>query len=127
MIKFYKNRGSAMEKYSFKDYDVDGLTFLMSNRKEVVKSYQKLISTLGEHLDDKTRILITLALQVTTQQPEAVKIVIPKALKAGASSDEIIDSVILTTPIVGLTGIIKLLPKVLDELKKHQDMTKEGS
>ncbi|MDK2976169.1 MAG: hypothetical protein PWP06_644 [Candidatus Marinimicrobia bacterium] len=116
-----------MERYSFKDYDVDGLTFLMSNRKEVVKSYQKLLSTLGEHLDDKTRILITLALQVTTQQPEAVKIVIPKALKAGASSDEIIDSVILTTPIVGLTGIIKLLPKVLDELKKHQDMTKEGS
>lgn len=111
-----------MDNYRFKDYDNDGLTFLLSHRKEVVKNYQNLLNKLGTHLDDKTRELIVLALQVTTRQPEAVNILIPKAIKAGATSDEIIDAVILAIPIVGLTGVLKLMPIILDELSKYQDM-----
>jgi len=104
--------------YKFNDYDLDGLTYLMSERKDVVKSYQNLLSKLGTHLDDKTRELIVLSLQITTHEPEAVKILIPKLMKYGASPDEIVDAVLLTIPNVGLTTIIKLLPKVLAEIKK---------
>jgi alkylhydroperoxidase/carboxymuconolactone decarboxylase family protein YurZ len=113
-----------LENYRFKDYENDGLTFLMSSRKDVVKSYQNMLNKLGTHLEDKTRELIVLALQVTTQQPEAINILIPKALKAGASPDEIIDAVTLAIPNVGLTGVLKLLPIILDELRKYDEMVK---
>ena len=96
----------------------------MSNRKDIVKSYQNLLSNLGTRLDDKTRELIVLALQVTTHEPEAVKILIPKLLKTGATPDEIIDAVLLTVPNVGLTTCIKLLPKILSEIQKYEEMTK---
>ena len=111
-----------MVAYKFNDFDLDGLTYLMSERKDVVKSYQNLLNNLTTHLDDKTRELIVLSLQITTHEPEAVKILIPKLLKYGATPDEIVDAVLLTIPLVGLTTIIKLLPKILLEVKKYNEM-----
>ncbi len=112
-----------MPDYKFNDYDLDGLTYLLSERKDVVKSYQNLLSNLTVTLDDKTRELIVLSLQITTHEPEAVKILIPKLLKIGATPDEIVDAVLLTIPNVGLTTVIKLLPKVLSEIRKYGEMT----
>ena len=106
-----------MENFKWEDLDKDGLTFLMENRKEVVKNYQKMVSTLGKGLDEKTRQLIMLAIQVNSPSPDAIKIIIPKALKAGATRDEIIDTIILTIPIVGLSTVLKMLPFVLKELE----------
>lgn len=106
-----------MENFKWEDLDKDGLTFLMENRKEVVKNYQKMVSSLGKSLDEKTRQLIMLAIQVNSPSPDAIKIIIPKALKAGATRDEIIDTIILTIPIVGLSTVLKMLPFVLKELE----------
>lgn len=105
-----------MENFKWEDLDKDGLTFLMKNRKEVLSSYQKMVSNLGTCLDEKTRQLIMLAIQVNSPSPDAIKIIIPKAVKAGATHDEIIDSLILTIPVVGLSTVLKMMPFVLKEL-----------
>ncbi|MBO8129964.1 MAG: carboxymuconolactone decarboxylase family protein [Candidatus Marinimicrobia bacterium] len=113
------------ENFEWEDLDKDGLTFLMENRKEVVKNYQKMVLSLGKSLDDKTRQLIMLAIQVNSPSPEAIKIIIPKALKAGATRDEIIDTIILTIPIVGLSTVLKMLPFVLKELESMEKIYNE--
>ena len=114
------------EDFKWDDLDKDGLTFVMEHRKEVFKNYQKLVSSLGSNLDEKTRELIMLAIQMNSPSPEAIKIIIPKAIRAGATKDEIIDAIILTIPIVGLSTVIKMLPFVLKEVsafgKAYEDV-----
>lgn len=107
------------EEFKWEDLDHDGLTFLMENRKEVVKSYQKMVGKLGANLDEKTRALIMLAIQVNSPSPDAIKIILPKAVRAGATKDEIIDTLILTIPVVGLSTVLKMLPFVLKELEEY--------
>ena len=110
-----------MENFKWEDLDKDGLTFIMKHRKDVFRNYQKMVSTLGTHLDEKTRELIMLAIQVNSPSPDAIKIIIPKAVKAGAKRDEIIDTLILTIPVVGLSTVLKMLPFVLKELEPLED------
>lgn len=112
----------VIENFKWEDLDKDGLTFLLENRKEVFKSYQRMVNTLGSHLDEKTRQLIMLAIQVNSPSPDAIKIIIPKAVRAGATPDEIIDTLILTIPIVGLSTVLKMLPFVLKELDNQKEL-----
>ncbi|HMA63337.1 MAG TPA: carboxymuconolactone decarboxylase family protein [bacterium] len=107
------------EEFKWEDLDKDGLTYLMEERKEVFKDYQKLINGLGDHLDEKTRQLINLAIQINSPSPEAIKIIIPKAIRAGATKDEIIDTLIMTIPVVGLSTVLKMLTLVLKELSNY--------
>jgi len=109
------------DDFKWEDLDKDGLTFLMENRKEVLKNYQKMVGSLGNHLDEKTRQLIMLAIQINSPSPEAIKILIPKVIRAGATRDEIIDALILTMPVVGLSTVLRMLPFILKELEAHAE------
>ena len=109
------------DNFKWEDLDQDGLTFMMENRKEVLKNYQKMVSTLGDHLDEKTRQLIMLAIQINSPSPDAIKIIIPKAIRAGATRDEIIDTLILTIPVVGLSTVLKMMPFILKEIASHAE------
>ncbi len=111
----------VVDNFKWDDLDKDGMTYLMENRKEVFRSYQKMMGTLGTHLDEKTRQLIMLAIQVNSPSPEAIKIIIPKIIRAGATRDEIIDTLILTIPVVGLSTVLKMLPQVLKELESLEE------
>lgn len=119
------------DNFKWEDLDKDGLTYLLENRKEVFKSYQRMVNTLGHNLDEKTRQLIMLAIQVNSPTPDAIKIIIPKAVRAGATRDEIIDTLILTIPVVGLSTVLKMLPFVLKELENleeaYQELRKDNS
>jgi alkylhydroperoxidase/carboxymuconolactone decarboxylase family protein YurZ len=110
------------DNFKWEDLDKDGLTFLMENRKEVLKNYQKMVGSLGGHLEEKVRQLIMLAIQVNSPSPEAIKIILPKAIRAGATRDEIIDTLILTIPVVGLSTVLKMLPFILKELEALADV-----
>lgn len=114
-----------MENFKWEDLDKDGLTFLMEERKDVFRSYQKMVANLGTHLDEKIRQLIMLAIQVNSPSPDAIKIIIPKAVKAGATRNEIIDTLILTIPVVGLSTVLKMLPFVLKELESIEGAYKD--
>lgn len=114
-----------MENFKWEDLDKDGLTFLMEERKDVFRSYQKMVANLGTYLDEKIRQLIMLAIQVNSPSPDAIKIIIPKAVKAGATRNEIIDTLILTIPVVGLSTVLKMLPFVLKELESIEGAYKD--
>lgn len=104
------------EQYDFKNLEPDGLTFMLTHRKEVMVSYMKMVGSLGNHLDEKTRQLIILALQMTSPSPQTIKVIVPKALKAGATPDEILDAMILSVPSVGISTVLRILPDVLTAL-----------
>ena len=106
------------EQYDFKDLEPDGLTFMLTHRKEVMVSYMKMVGSLGEHLDEKTKQLIQLALQMTSPSPQTIKVIVPKALRAGATREEILDAVILSVPSVGISMVLKILPDVLTALEE---------
>lgn len=104
------------ENYDFKNLEPDGMTFMLTHRKEVMVAYMKMVGSLGEHLDEKTKQLIVLALQMTSPSPQAIKVIVPKALRAGATRDEILDAMILSVPSVGISTILRILPDVLTAL-----------
>ena len=107
------------DDFKWEDLDKDGLTFMMEYRKEDFKNYQKLVGNLGRSIDEKTRQLIMLAIQVNSPAPEAIKIIIPKAIRAGATKNEIIDTLLMTIPVVGLATVLKMLTLVLKELATY--------
>lgn len=106
------------ENYDFKYLEPDGMTFMLTHRKEVMVSYMKMVGSLGEHLDEKTKQLIVLALQMTSPSPQAIKVIVPKALRAGATRDEILDAMILSVPSVGISTVLRILPDVLTALSE---------
>ena len=110
------------DNFKWEYLDKDGLTYLMENRKEVLRNYQKMINSLGNHLDEKTRHLIMLAIQINSPSPEAIKIILPKAIRAGATRDEIIDTLILTAPVVGLSTVLKMISYTLKEFETLSDV-----
>src|SRR6266540_1928040 len=72
---------------------------------------QSLINTKG--LDAKTKQLLYIAMKVVTGDKTAVQFHIPMAKQAGATRDEIKDTVLLTLTITGLKGM-ELLQPVLE-------------
>jgi alkylhydroperoxidase/carboxymuconolactone decarboxylase family protein YurZ len=72
---------------------------------------QSLIETKG--LDAKTKQLLYIAMKIVTADKTAVMFHIPMAKKAGATRDEIRDTVLLTITVNGLKGL-EYLPSALD-------------
>jgi alkylhydroperoxidase/carboxymuconolactone decarboxylase family protein YurZ len=73
---------------------------------------QSLINTKG--LDQKTKQLIYIGMKACTGDNTAVKFHVPMAKQAGATREEIIDTILLTLTICGLKGVTGCLPIALD-------------
>jgi alkylhydroperoxidase/carboxymuconolactone decarboxylase family protein YurZ len=71
-----------------------------------------LIKTQG--LDAKTKQLLYIGMKIVTADFIAVKFHIPMAKKAGASREEIKDTVLLTLTVTGLKGISHCMEEVLN-------------
>jgi alkylhydroperoxidase/carboxymuconolactone decarboxylase family protein YurZ len=74
---------------------------------EVFEAFNQLVNSLiaMKALDDKTRQLIYLAMKIVTGDRIAAKHHIPMAMKAGASRDEIKETILLTLTVSGLKGL----------------------
>lgn len=73
---------------------------------------KSLISTRG--LDPKTKQLIYLGIKAAQGDDTAVMFHVPMAKKAGASRDEIKETILLTLTVCGLKGINICLVKALE-------------
>ena len=82
---------------------------------EVQEAYAGVINALiqSNGLDAKTKQLIYIAMKVVTDDSNAIKYHVPMAKAAGATREEIRDTIILTLTINGLKGISKYLPEAL--------------
>jgi alkylhydroperoxidase/carboxymuconolactone decarboxylase family protein YurZ len=69
-------------------------------------------------LDSKTRELVFLGIQTALRLHEAVRIHVPRAIKAGATRAEILSVMMMTVPNAGMNGPIECWPiaeQILDE------------
>ncbi|MBF0371375.1 MAG: Rieske 2Fe-2S domain-containing protein [Magnetococcales bacterium] len=81
----------------------EAATHLLGFYKESVKA-----------LDDKTRFLIQIVTKVTVGTERGLRQYAPKALKAGATKDEILDAVLMAFPAAGLNKVLDALEVMID-------------
>ena len=71
---------------------------------------QSLIATRG--LDGKTKQLINIAMKTAMGDRTAVKAHIPLAKAVGATREEVVDAILLTLTVSGISGVLRCLPEV---------------
>ena len=92
----------------------DALNYLMKVRPDVMKFYFAFVKQAGEHLDSKTRAIITVITKVDNQTETGLRQYLVRALQAGVTADEIIDALFLAFPTLGLTKIIWAVDIILE-------------
>ncbi len=84
----------------------DALNYLIKARPEAMSAYFKFVKQAGEHLDPKTRSLISVITKVAAQTEKGFKQYLTRALRDGATADEILDALLMAFPVLGLTKTI---------------------
>lgn len=83
----------------------DALSYLVKVRPEAMTSYFKFLKQSGEHLDTRTRDLISVIAKVDSQTDAGLRQYLTRALRNGATPDEVIDALLTAFPILGLSKI----------------------
>jgi alkylhydroperoxidase/carboxymuconolactone decarboxylase family protein YurZ len=83
---------------------------------EVFERFNELIQSLVETkgLDPKTKQLIYLGMKVVQGDDTAITFHVPMAKQAGASRDEVKETILLTLTVCGLKGVNTHLVKALE-------------
>lgn len=74
----------------------------------------KFFKESGRHLEPKTRFLISVVTKVINFSPRGLQQYVKRALKEGATPDEIIDAVLCSYPCAGLTRVVDAMDVILD-------------
>jgi alkylhydroperoxidase/carboxymuconolactone decarboxylase family protein YurZ len=82
---------------------------------EVQEAYAQVVNTLAalKSLNNKTKQLIYIGMKVVTDDKNAVFYHIPMAKAAGASRDEIKETIVLSLTVTGLKSISTFLSEAL--------------
>jgi len=83
-----------------------GLRYLSAHRGEAIKNLLGFLGKSGKNLEPKTKFLIYIALQTQNFSPRGLRQYIPKAIKAGASEDEVLDAIMQAQPGGGLAAVV---------------------
>lgn len=89
---------------------------LKQEAPEVMAGFGSLIQALSNvpSLDGRLRHLIYIGMKVVTNDPDAVVAHVPMARAAGATREEIRDTILLSLSVTGLRGINTCLVKALE-------------
>jgi len=81
---------------------------------QVALAFNGLIKSLIDlkSLDGKTKQLIYIAMKASGGDDAAVKAHIPMAKELGASKEEVLEAILLTLTVSGISGVLKTLPLV---------------
>ncbi len=82
------------------------LTYLAKTRPEAATHLFGFYKHSIQALDEKTRHLIQIVTKVTVGTERGLRQYAPKALKAGASREEILDAVLMAFPAAGLNKVL---------------------
>jgi alkylhydroperoxidase/carboxymuconolactone decarboxylase family protein YurZ len=82
------------------------LDYLLNARPEAMQAYFSFLKKAGEHLDPKTAALISVITKVHAKTANGVRQYLPRALRAGASADEVIDALLMAMPALGFSKIV---------------------
>ena len=84
----------------------DALNYLVKIRPEAMTSYFTFLKKAGDHLDVRTRDLISVITKVAVQTEPGFKQYLTRALRNGATPDEIVDALLMAFPVLGLAKIV---------------------
>ena len=92
----------------------DALNYLVKARPDALTSYFKFLREAGKHLDQRTRDLISVITKVDAQTENGFRQYLTRALRNGASADEILDALLMAFPTLGLAKIVWAVDILLD-------------
>ena len=84
----------------------DALTYLVKVRPTAMTGYFSFLKEAGKHLDPKTRNLISVITKVHAQTEPGFRQYLTRALREGASADEVLDALLMAFPALGLAKIV---------------------
>lgn len=90
------------------------LDYLAKTRPEAATHYLNFLKECGQHLDPKTRFLISVVTKVACGTDRGLRQYIPQALDAGATPNEVLDAILSSFPAAGLTNVLKAIDVLLD-------------
>lgn len=90
------------------------LDYLIKARPEAMGAYFAFLKQAGSHLDKKTAALISVITKVHAKTANGLRQYLPRALKEGASADEIIDALLFAMPALGFSKIVWAMDVILE-------------
>jgi nitrite reductase/ring-hydroxylating ferredoxin subunit/alkylhydroperoxidase/carboxymuconolactone decarboxylase family protein YurZ len=84
----------------------EALTYLVRARPEAMKAYFTFLKDAGSRLDPKTRNLISVITKVHAQTENGLRQYLTRALREGATGEEVIDALLMAFPALGLAKIV---------------------
>jgi len=91
----------------------DALTYLVKARPEAMGAYFKFLKDAGSRLDPKTRNLISVITKVHAQTENGLRQYLKRALREGATAEEVIDALLMAFPALGLARIVWAIDVIL--------------
>lgn len=82
------------------------LDYLLKVRKDAVGPYFEFLKKAGQHLDPKTRSLLSVITKVDAQTETGLRQYLTRALREGNSADEILDALLVCVPSLGFSKIV---------------------
>jgi len=92
----------------------EALNYLIKARPEAMKAYFSFLKDAGKHLDPKTRSLISVITKIDSQTERGLRQYLPRAIRDGASPQEILDAILMAFPTLGLAKIVWAVDILLD-------------
>ncbi|MBF0588642.1 MAG: Rieske 2Fe-2S domain-containing protein [Magnetococcales bacterium] len=90
------------------------LRYLAAARPEAATHLMGFYKNSVQALDEKTRFLIQIVTKVSVGTERGLRQYAPKALKAGASKEEILDAVLMAFPAAGLNKVLDAINVLID-------------
>ena len=84
----------------------EALSYLVKVRPETMGHYFKFLKEAGQHLDPKTRNLISVITKVHAQTERGLRQYLTRALREGVTPVEVIDALLMAFPALGLAKIV---------------------
>jgi len=79
-----------------------------------MKAYFTFLKEAGSHLDPKTRSLISIITKIDSQTERGLRQYLPRALRDGATPNEVLDAILMAFPTLGLAKIVWAMDILLD-------------
>ena len=92
----------------------DALNYLIKARPEAMTAYFTFLKKSDSHLDTRTRDLISVITKVAVQTEGGFRQYLTRALRNGASANEVIDALMMAFPVLGLAKIVWATEILLD-------------
>jgi len=91
----------------------DALAYLVKARPEAMQAYFRFLKDAGTRLDPKTRNLISVITKVYAQTENGLRQYLKRALREGATAEEVLDALLMAFPALGLAKIVWAVDAIL--------------